>query len=206
VLPSDHRPRQAFQIPRFPFVFSMYCTISINSARHTSQAPVLCRKLALVTGHEGQCRRGLTRDNAEKSKISSKTGHFTVFTTYWVYFGSRGLQPPPTGHKTLETANLGIVWCRNFRSVTVTGHLCRSVELVQRVTVTGVCRIERNGTVLVLTRNGEEKEISGGSVPRSLWSYIVVASSLTNISLDLTSPRLKKKLTVAFNQYARCKG
>jgi hypothetical protein len=54
---------------------------------------------------------------------------------------------PPTEHKTLETANLGLVQCRNFRSVTVTGHLCRSFELVQCVTVTGVCRIERNGTV-----------------------------------------------------------
>ena len=124
-----------------------YCTISINSAHHTSQAPVLCWKLAQVTGHKGQCRRGQTWDSAEKSKIGSKTGHFTVFTAYFVYFGLRGLQPPLTGHKTLETANFGIVRCRNFRSVTVTGHLCRSVELVQRVTVTGVCRIERNGTV-----------------------------------------------------------
>jgi hypothetical protein len=54
---------------------------------------------------------------------------------------------PPTEHKTLKTANLGLVECRNFHSVTVTGHLCRSVELVQRVTVTGVCQIEQNGTV-----------------------------------------------------------
>jgi hypothetical protein len=43
-----------------------------------SQAPVLCQKLALVTGHEGQCQRGQTRDNAEKSKISSKTGHLPL--------------------------------------------------------------------------------------------------------------------------------
>jgi acyl-[acyl carrier protein]--UDP-N-acetylglucosamine O-acyltransferase len=42
---------------------------------------------------------------------------------------------------------LGIVECRNFCSVTVTGHLCQSVELIQHVTVTGVCQIERNGTV-----------------------------------------------------------
>ena len=117
----------------------LYCTISINSARHASQAPVLCRKLALVTGHKGQCRRGQTWDSAEKSKIGSKTGHFTVFTADFVYFGLRGLQPPLTGHKTLETANLGLVRCRNFRSVTVTGHWCQSVKLVQCVTVTGVC-------------------------------------------------------------------
>src|SRR6267154_6848426 len=87
-------------------------------------------------------------DNAEKSKISSKTGHFTVFTAYFIYFGPRGLQLPLTGHKTLETGNVSVVRCRKFFSVTVTGHLCRSVELVQRVTVTGVCRFERNGTVL----------------------------------------------------------
>jgi hypothetical protein len=37
---------------------------------------------------------------------------------------------------------LGLVQCWNFCSVTVTGHLCRSVKLVQCVTVTGVCRIE----------------------------------------------------------------
>jgi hypothetical protein len=43
---------------------------------------------------------------------------------------------------------LGIDRCQNFRSITVTSHLCRSVELVQHVTVTGVCRIEGNGTVL----------------------------------------------------------
>jgi hypothetical protein len=91
-----------------------YCTISINSARHTSQAPVLCRKLALVTGHKGQCQRGQTCDSAKKSKIGSKTGHFTAFTTYFAYFGLRSLQPPLTGHKTLKTANFGIVQCRNF--------------------------------------------------------------------------------------------
>ena len=55
---------------------------------------------------------------------------------------------PPTEHKTLETANLGLVQCRNFCSVTVTGHLCQSVKLVQCVTVTGVCQIEQNGTVV----------------------------------------------------------
>jgi hypothetical protein len=43
---------------------------------------------------------------------------------------------------------LGLIVCRNFCSVTVTGHLCQSVKLVQCVTVTGVCWIERNGTVL----------------------------------------------------------
>ena len=67
---------------------------------------------------------------------------------YFVYFGSCGLQPPLTRHKTLEAANLGIDRCQNFRSITVTSHLCRSVELVQHVTVTGVCQIEGNGTVL----------------------------------------------------------
>jgi len=112
-----------------------------------SQAPVLCQKLALVTGHKGQCQRGLMCDKAEKSKISSKTGHFTVFTAYFIYFGPRGLQLPLTGHKTLETGNFGIVRCRKILSVTITSHLCQSVELVQRVTVTGVCQIERNGTV-----------------------------------------------------------
>jgi len=52
-----------------------------------SQAPVLCRKSAHVTGHRGQCQIGPTCDNAKKSKISSKTGHFTVFTTYFIHFG-----------------------------------------------------------------------------------------------------------------------
>ena len=84
----------------------MYCTISINSAHHTSQAPVLCRKLALVMGHEGQYQRGLMLDNAKKSKISSKTSHFTVFIAYFVYFGSHSLQPSLTRYKT---ANLDIV-------------------------------------------------------------------------------------------------
>jgi hypothetical protein len=40
-----------------------------------------------------------------------------------------------------------IVECQNFGFVMVTSHLCRSVELIQCVTVTGVCRIDRNGTV-----------------------------------------------------------
>src|ERR1700676_1626838 len=37
--------------------------------------------------------------------------------------------------------------CRIFNPVTVTGCLCRSVELIQSVTVTGMCQIDRNGTV-----------------------------------------------------------
>ena len=56
----------------------------------------------------------------------------------------------PPRFPDVETANLGIVQCRKFRSVTVTSHLCQSVELVQHVTVTGVGQIERNGTVLSL--------------------------------------------------------
>jgi len=80
-------------------------------------------------------------------KSAQKQVFFTVFTAYFTYFGSHGLQPPLTRHKTLETANLDIVQCRNFHSVTVTGHLCGSVKLVQCVTVTGVCWIEWNGTV-----------------------------------------------------------
>src|ERR1700692_3781203 len=88
-----------------------YCTISINLAHHTSQAPVLCQKSAHVTGHGGQCQIGPMCDNAKKSKISSKTGHFTVFTIYFIHFGSCGLWPPPNGLQTLKTANLGLVQC-----------------------------------------------------------------------------------------------
>jgi len=80
----------------------MNCTISINLARHTSQAPVLCQKSAHVTGHRGQCQIGPMCDNAKKSKISSKTGHFTVLTTYFIHFGSCGLWPPPNGLQTLK--------------------------------------------------------------------------------------------------------
>jgi hypothetical protein len=42
---------------------------------------------------------------------------------------------------------LRLVRCWNFHFVTVTSHLCRSVGLIHCVTVTGLCRIDRNGTV-----------------------------------------------------------
>jgi hypothetical protein len=105
-----------------------YCTISINSTRHTSDSQ------ALVL-----CRIGPMCDQAGKLKNGSKIGCFTD------HFSS---SRPDWAQKSLKAAYSGVVECRNFCSVTVTGHLCRSVELVQRVTVTQVCRIERNGTVV----------------------------------------------------------
>ena len=78
-----------------------------------------------------------------------------MFVLVFTKFGSCGLLPHPIGckysQKITYSGLVTIVECRNFGFVTVTGHLCRSVELIQRVTVTGVCRIDRNGTVFILT-------------------------------------------------------
>ena len=54
---------------------------------------------------------------------------------------------PNSPQNTSKTARSGFTECRNFYLVTVTGSLCQSVELIQRVTVTGECQIDRNGTV-----------------------------------------------------------
>ena len=62
------------------------CTISINSACHTSQTPVLRRRLAQVTGHEGQCRRGLTmlksKKSAQKQVILQLILYILVFAAF----------------------------------------------------------------------------------------------------------------------------
>ena len=56
--------------------------------------------------------------------------------------------------KSTYSGLVTIVECQIFGFVTVTGHLCRSVELIQRVTVTGVCQIDRNGTVVLKGAEG----------------------------------------------------
>jgi hypothetical protein len=66
--------------------------ISINSARHASRTPLLCRKLVCVTGHRDQCRTGPTCDNAKRPKISLKTDVLANF-------GSCCLLPHPIGCK-----------------------------------------------------------------------------------------------------------
>ena len=55
---------------------------------------------------------------------------------------------PNSPQNASKTARLGLTECQKFYLVTVTGHLCQSVELIQRVTVTGECRIDRNGTLV----------------------------------------------------------
>jgi hypothetical protein len=117
---------------------------------HNNEVTVPFRSIRHVTRHRPQCcvknwpLSQVTKASVEEVKRVTvpKSQKLAQKHSIFVYFALRGLQLPLTGHKTLETANFGIVRCRNFRSVTVTGHLCRSVELVQRVTVTGVCRIE----------------------------------------------------------------
>ena len=65
-------------------------------------------------------------------------------------FGSCGLPIKCNFPKITYLGLVQIIECRNFGIVTVTSYLCRNVKLIQHVTVTGVCWIDQNGTVVPL--------------------------------------------------------
>ena len=55
---------------------------------HTSQAPVFCLKLVLVTGHQDQCLEGPTCDKAHKREFSPKTSHLATFLASFAHVGT----------------------------------------------------------------------------------------------------------------------
>src|ERR1700677_4563494 len=55
---------------------------------HTSQAPVFCLKLVLVTGHQDQCLEGPTCDKAHKREFAPKTGHLATFLASFAHVGT----------------------------------------------------------------------------------------------------------------------
>jgi hypothetical protein len=118
---------------------------------------VFCRKSVLVTRHQGLCP---TCDKAEKGRNTEIQPRFRPFRRVFAFFAS----PPRFTTKYIKNCPFGPYRvCRKFYLVTVTGRLCRSVELIQRVTVTGECRIDRNGTVitrLLFTRSAAWELVS----------------------------------------------
>ena len=80
-------------------------------------------------------------------KFSSEIGRFSGFLHFLLLVAFGHPNSPQNTSKTAILRPFGPYECRNFYLVTVTGHLYRNVEL-QRVTVTGKCRIDRNGIVL----------------------------------------------------------
>src|ERR1700736_338649 len=70
------------------------------------------------------------------------------FSLVFANFGLCGLLPTQLNVKPPYLGLSKLLSVETFGFVTVTGSLCRSVELIQHVTVTGVCQIDRNGTVL----------------------------------------------------------
>jgi hypothetical protein len=114
---------------------------------HASQTPLSKFKSVLVMHHQGLCQVDPTCDKTEIPKFSSEVGRFGMFL-YFLPPAAKGC--PNSLQNASKTVILRLVRpykCQNFYLVTVTGHWCQSVELIQHVTFTGKCQIDQNGTV-----------------------------------------------------------
>jgi hypothetical protein len=119
---------------------------------HASQALVFCRKSVLVTRHQGLCRIDPMCDKAEKGRNTKIQPRFRQFRQVFAFLPLAAFGRPDSPQNASKTARSGLTECRKFYFITVTGRLCRSVELIQCVTVTGECRIDQNGTVSSLIK------------------------------------------------------
>ena len=133
---------------------------------HASQALVFCRKSVLVTCHQGLCQIDPMCDKAKIPKFSPDFGRFS---RYLHFSASCGLWPPWFTTKCIKNCPFRPYSVENF---TWSRSLAICVELIQRVTVTGKCRIDRNGTVLCFTLfpcEGWHQE-THNNMARMLWS------------------------------------
>jgi hypothetical protein len=114
---------------------------------------VFCRKLVIVTGHGAECRIDLSCDMTKKCHKFGPDWHdFSGFRPISCIFALAAFSRANFGTQHCKIALSHPQKCRNFHYVTVTARLCQSAELIQRVTVTRVCRIDRNGTVVQYTQ------------------------------------------------------